>query len=130
MADTPEAPVKHERSTAFKLAVAAVPGIMTILGGVWAIDNHYASAADIQQVQQKMETQVVGVQRSLETQVRSLRQERADDEIFKLEMKKAAQKGKLSPEDSAMLERFLRRSAETNKEQRASDKAEKLSPTK
>lgn len=114
---------KTGHSTTWKLAVAAVPGVMTILGGVWAINNHYASAADIEHVQKKMEEHVVGVQRSLETQVRSLRQERADDEIFKLEMKKASQKGRLSPEDSAMLERFLRRSAETNKEQRAADRA-------
>ncbi len=113
---------KTGHSTAWKLAVAAVPGVLTILGGIWAINNHYASAADIEKVQKKMEDHVVGVQRSLETQVRSLRQERADDEIFKLEMKKASQKGRLSPEDSAMLERFLRRSAETNKEQRAADR--------
>lgn len=113
---------KTGHSTAWKLAVAGVPGVLTILGGIWAINNHYASAADIEKVQKKMEDHVVGVQRSLETQVRSLRQERADDEIFKLEMKKASQKGRLSPEDSAMLERFLRRSAETNKEQRAADR--------
>ena len=108
-----------------KTASSLVAAVVAILGGVWGIDNHYASAADIVQVQRSMELHVNTVQRTLETQVRSLRQERADDEIFKLQMKKEVQKGKLSPEDSAILERFLRRSSETNKEQRVADSAAK-----
>jgi hypothetical protein len=108
-----------------KMVTSVITGVVAVLGAVWAVDNHYASAADITQVQRSMEVQVQTVQRSLETQVRSLRQERADDEIFKLQMKKEAQGGKLSPEDAAMLERFLRRSAETAKEQRAADNAPK-----
>ena len=116
---------KEEPSIPVSLKLSGQVGaaVLTILGALWAIDNHYASAADIAQVQRNMEIHVNTVQHSLETQVRSLRQERADDEIFKLQMKKEAQNGKLSPEDSAMLERFLRRSTETNKEQRAADNA-------
>lgn len=109
-----------------KTITSVITGVVAVLGAVWAVDNHYASAADIEQVQRNVTVQVQTVQRSLETQVRSLRQERADDEIFKLQMKKESQNGKLSPEDAAMLERFLRRSAETSKEQRAADNAPKL----
>lgn len=85
---------------------------MAILGAFWAIDNHYASAADVQVMQ-----------RSMETQIRSLKIERTEDEVFKLEMKKQAQKGKLSPEDEALYQRYLRKLNETNKEQRAADNA-------
>ncbi len=88
---------------------------MAIFGAFWAIDNHYASAADVQVMQ-----------RSMETQIRSLKIERTEDEVFKLEMKKQAQKGKLSPEDEAMYQRYLRKLNDANKEQRAADNA----PTK
>jgi hypothetical protein len=120
MADEEKSP---SVTVSLKTVTVVVTSAVTLLGAVWAIDNHYASAADISQVQRNMEVQVQTVQRSLETQVRTLRQERADDEIFKLQMKKQAQNGKLSPEDAAMLERFLRRSNETAKEQRAADSA-------
>ena len=63
------------------------------------------------------------MQRSMETQIRSLKLERTEDEVFKLDMKKQAQKGKLSPEDEALYQRYLRKLNETNKEQRAADNA-------
>ena len=113
----------HSVTVSVKMVTSVITGAVALLGAVWAVDNHYASAADIDKVQRSLESQVTTVQRSLETQVRSLRQERADDEIFKLQMKKQAQNGKLSPEDAAMLERFLRRAAETAREQRAADNA-------
>ena len=87
-------------------------GLVDILGVFWAIDSHYASAADVQVMQ-----------RSMETQIRSLKLERTEDEVFKLDMKKQAQKGKLSPEDEALYQRYLRKLNETNKEQRAADNA-------
>ena len=93
---------------------STVGAVIAILGGVWGIDSHYASAADI-----------VVLQRSLETQVRSLRIERTEDELFKLDMKKQAQKGKLTPEDEALYQRYLRKLSDTNKEQRAADLAPK-----
>lgn len=92
---------------------STVGAVIAILGGVWAIDSHYASAADIGLLQ-----------RSMETQVRSLRIERTEDELFKLDMKKQAQNGKLSPEDEAMYQRYLRKLTDANKEQRASDNAQ------
>ena len=98
-----------------KTLSSTMVAIVALLGGFWAIDSHYAAAADI-----------VILQRSLETQVRSLRIERTEDELFKLDMKKQAQKGKLSPEDEALYQRYLRKLNDTNKEQRAADNA----PTK
>lgn len=86
--------------------------VLGILGLFWAVDTHYASAADVQVMQ-----------RSMETQIRSLKLERTEDEVFKLDMKKQAQKGKLSPEDEALYQRYLRKLNETNKEQRAADNA-------
>lgn len=97
-----------------KTLSSTMVAIVALLGGFWAIDNHYASAADI-----------VVLQRSLETQVRSLRIERTEDELFKLDMKKQAQNGKLSPEDEALYQRYLRKLNDTNKEQRAADLAPK-----
>ena len=94
---------------------STVGAVIAILGGFWALDNHYASAADI-----------VVLQRSMETQIRSLKIERFEDELFKLDMKKQAQKGKLSPEDEAAYQRHLRKLDVANKEQRAVDNA----PTK
>jgi hypothetical protein len=91
---------------------STVVSVVAILGGFWAIDSHYASAADVQVMQ-----------RSMETQIRSLKIERTEDEVFKLDMKKQAQKGKLSPEDEALYQRYLRKLNETNKEQRAADNA-------
>jgi len=103
-----------EEKTGFSLAKlgSTAAGAMAILGAFWAIDNHYASAADVQVMQ-----------RSMETQIRSLKIERTEDEVFKLEMKKQTQKGKLSPEDTALYQRYLRKLSDTNKEQRAADAA-------
>jgi hypothetical protein len=103
-----------EEKTGFSFAKlgSTAAGIVAILGGFWAIDSHYASAADVQVMQ-----------RSMETQIRSLKLERTEDEVFKLDMKKQAQKGKLSPEDEALYQRYLRKLNETNKEQRAADNA-------
>ena len=89
---------------------STVGAVMAILGAFWAIDNHYASAADVQVMQ-----------RSMETQIRSLKIERTEDELFKLDMKKQAQKGKLSPEDEALYQRYLRKLNDANKEQQAAD---------
>lgn len=89
---------------------STVVSVVALLGGFWAIDNHYASAADVQVMQ-----------RSMETQIRSLKIERTEDELFKLDMKKQAQRGKLTPEDEALYQRYLRKLTDANKEQRSSD---------
>ena len=105
-------PVVQKLGFNFANLSSTVVSVVALLGGFWAIDNHYASAADVQVMQ-----------RSMETQIRSLKIERTEDEVFKLDMKKQAQKGKLSPEDEALYQRYLRKLNETNKEQRAADNA-------
>lgn len=97
-------------SLTLKTASSTIAAIAAILGAFWAIDNHYASAGDVGQLQ-----------RSLESQVRALRSERAEDELFKLDMKKQSQNGKLSPEDAALYQRYSRRLDQTEKEQTISD---------
>lgn len=93
-----------------KLSSSLVAAIVAILGGIWAIDNHYASAKDLDELKQ-----------TLETQVRALRQERTEDEISRLIAKKEAQGGKLSPEETAQYARLLRRQQQTDMEQKVSD---------
>ena len=105
-------PVVQKLGFNFANLSSTVVSVVALLGGFWAIDSHYASAADVQVMQ-----------RSMETQIRSLKLERTEDEVFKLDMKKQAQKGKLSPEDEALYQRYLRKLNETNKEQRAADNA-------
>lgn len=95
-----------------KYASTVIVPIVAILGGVWALDSHYASAADVTQLQ-----------RSVENQVRSLKIERSEDEVFKLDMKKQAQGGKLSPEDAAIHERYLRKLNEAQRDQRNAERA-------
>lgn len=97
-------------SKALKILSSTVVPLAAVMGAFWAIDNHYASAADVQIMQ-----------RSLETQVRSLKIERTEDELFKLDMKKQAQHGRLSPEDEALYQRYLRKLSDANKEQRSAD---------
>ena len=105
-------PIVQKLGFNFANLSSTVVSVVALLGGFWAIDSHYASAADVQVMQ-----------RSMETQIRSLKLERTEDEVFKLDMKKQAQKGKLSPEDEALYQRYLRKLNETNKEQRAADNA-------
>ena len=95
-----------------KILSSIIVPTAAVLGALWAIDSHYASAAD-----------VLVMQRSIETQMRSLKVDRTEDELFKLDMKKQAQKGKLSPEDEALYQRYVRRLSDTSNEQRAADVA-------
>lgn len=97
-------------SLTLKTASSTIGAVVAILGAFWAIDNHYASASDVGQLQ-----------RSLESQVRALRSERAEDELFKLDMKRQSQSGKLSPEDAALYQRYSRRLDQTEKEQTVTD---------
>lgn len=109
-------PEKEEETNAWTKTIKWIGGtvapVMVILGAFWAIDSHYASAADVQTMQ-----------RSLETQVRSLKIERTEDELFKLDMKKQTQRGKLAPEDEALYQRYSRKLSDANKEQRSADAA-------
>lgn len=103
--------VTSEEAEAIKLPISIktissiVGAIVAILGSIWALDNHYASAADVE----KMD-------RSFSTQINQLRQEKVEDELFALDVKKQSQNGRLSPVDQAMYERYKRRLQETMKD--------------
>ena len=94
-------------------AATAIGGIATILGALWAFDGHYASAADLQAVQQTFSKQLT-----------QQRVDNLDDKIFELELKKNKQNGRLSPEDAAMLDRYHRRMDE------AKDQLKQVEPPK
>ena len=99
----------------------SIVALAAVLGAFWTIDSHYASAGDLVQLQNSVEKSVTQMQRSMETQVRTLRRERNEDELSKLDSKKIQQKGKLSVEDTLTRERYLRQIDETAKEQRSAD---------
>jgi len=108
MADDNHVDVKSTTITLNIKAISSViTGLVAIMGSVWAIDNHYASAADVERMQ-----------RGFEGQIRSLRQERAEDELLKLSVKKQLQNGKLDPVDQALYERYQQRVAATQKEEK------------
>lgn len=93
--------------------------LSTIVGVViWAM-MHFISVNEATTIQKYNEIQmqtirqahledVVSLRHVIESQVRILRIERADDEIYRLDSKKTKD-GFLSPEDSAARERMLRR---------------------
>jgi len=93
-------------NTKFTISVKTVSsiigGVVAILGSIWALDNHYASAADVEKVQKGLEAQIV-----------QMRQEKIEDELFMLDIKKQQQNGKLSPLDAALYERYTRKLKES-----------------
>ena len=112
MTDTTEDKIEHAEESvkiSLKTITTIVTGAITILGGIWALDSHYASAADVTQLQ-----------RSMESQITQIRADRIEDELFKLDAKKQAQNGKLDPIDSAIYERYLRRLQAIQQEARTS----------
>ena len=95
-------------------AGAVISSIVTILAAFWAVDSHYATAADLQNVENSFASQMV-----------RNRTEDLDDRIFELELKKSQLKGKLDPIDDAMLERYKRNLRKLEASQNAIKKDEK-----
>lgn len=85
-------------SISIKTISSSLAGIVAILGSFWALDTHYASAEDVNRVQSQVNSQI-----------QQIRQEKIEDELFLLDMKKQQQGGKLNPVDAAMYERYQRR---------------------
>lgn len=81
-----------------KAIAASFGAVVAILGGIWALDTHYASAAD-----------VAAIKQDLGSQIQQMRREKVEDILFELDQKKAAHNGKLSPEDQANYDRQTRR---------------------
>lgn len=85
------------KSAAFKSIATGITAVTTILGGMWALDSHYASAAEVEHIQ-----------RGFSQQIMQMRADDIDDKIFMLQLKKNSQQGRLDPVDAAMLDRHER----------------------
>ena len=106
--------VKNEAtviSNKLKGIAASFGAVVAILGSIWAIDTHYASAAD-----------VAAIKQDLTSQIQQMRREKVEDVLFDLDQKKAAHNGKLSPEDQANYDRQTRRLQEIQQQQNSTNK--------
>ena len=101
--------LKTMRENPLTTGASAIGAIATILGALWAFDGHYATAADLQQTQQTFTQQVT-----------QMREDAIDDKIFELQLKQNQQKGKLSPIDAALLDRYQRKLQELQTQLKAS----------
>lgn len=113
--------VEKHMPTSLKVASSVVTATVAILAAVWAVDQHYATAADLSELKQLNSRGIVELKYSVDTQIRAMRQERTEDEISRLTAKKEVQQGKLSPEDTAQYNRLLRRIRSNDEEQREAD---------
>ena len=80
-----------------KTGAATISAVAMLLGSVWAIDSHYASAADVEKIQ-----------KSVDSKITQFQQQHLENQVFLLDMKKQQQNGKLDPVDAAMAERYRR----------------------
>lgn len=86
-----------EKSGFLKTGAATISAVAMLLGSVWAIDSHYASAADVEKIQ-----------RSVDSKITQFQQQHLENQVFLLDMKKQQQNGVLDPVDAAMAERYRR----------------------
>ena len=86
-----------EKSGFLKTGAATISAVAMLLGSVWAIDSHYASAADVEKIQ-----------KSVDSKITQFQQQHLENQVFLLDMKKQQQNGKLDPVDAAMAERYRR----------------------
>ena len=103
--------------TQLKYGAGIVAAIGTIGASFLALDSRYASAADVQKVEQNVQRQVQMVEHGLTSQMNQQRLQTLEDQIFLLETKKAAQKNKLSPVDQALHERTVRQLEQAQRQQ-------------
>ena len=86
-----------EKSGFLKTGAATISAVAMLLGSVWAIDSHYASAADVEKIQ-----------KSVDNKITQFQQQHLENQVFLLDMKKQQQNGQLDPVDAAMAERYRR----------------------
>ena len=86
-----------EKSGFLGTGVATISAVAMLLGSVWAIDSHYASAADVEKIQ-----------RNVDSKITQFQQQQLENQLFLLDMKKQQQNGHLDPVDAAMAERYRR----------------------
>ena len=88
-----------------KLAGITISGVAAILTSVWAIDNHYASAADISQFRSDVQSQIVEIRRDTTVQTYQLRRESLRDKIEDLNLKEDSQA--LTPYEVRQRDRYI-----------------------
>lgn len=89
--------MSEEKSGFLGTGVATISAVAMLLGSVWAIDSHYASAADVEKIQ-----------KSVDSKITQFQQQQLENQLFLLDMKKQQQNGNLDPVDAAMAERYRR----------------------
>lgn len=85
-------------SPTIKTAASVIVGTAALLGAMWGIDSHYASAADVK-----------GIKEGVSQQIQDFRTQQLEDQIFILELKKQQKEDegkRLEPIDEAMLNRY------------------------
>lgn len=80
-----------------KFAAAAISAVGALLGTVWAIDSHYATAADVSQIQ-----------RGVDDKITRFQSQHLENQLFLLDLRKQQAGGKQDPVDAAMTERYKR----------------------
>lgn len=79
---------------------------IAILTGIWQLDNHYASAADISQFKNEVESQIKEVKIDSQTQLLQIRREGLRDKVEDMNLKEDSQK--LTPYEIRQRERYVK----------------------
>lgn len=88
-----------------KIASASIATVVAILGSIWAIDSHYASAADVNQIKAEVKSQLQELQVDTTLQTYQLRREMLRDKIEDLNLKEDSQK--LTPYETRQRDRYV-----------------------
>jgi hypothetical protein len=102
-----------------KVAFGSIGTVITVVAALFAVDERYAHAADVQKDKQE-------VQAAIMESTQTLRKQMLEDKLFELDIKKAEAKNQaLAPVDAALRERYQRQLQDITKAQygRALDKA-------
>jgi biopolymer transport protein ExbB/TolQ len=92
-----------------KIAFGSIGTIITLIAALFAVDERYAHAADVQQDKQQIQSMI---QESSQT----LRRQMLEDKLFELDIKKAQAKNQqLPPVDAALRDRYQRQLEEISK---------------
>ncbi len=79
---------------------------LAILTGIWQLDNHYASAADISDFKNEVQTQIQEVKVDSQTQLLQIRREGLRDKVEDLNLKEDSQK--LTPYEIRQRDRYVK----------------------
>lgn len=93
------------KESPLKAAGATISGIAAILGSIWALDNHYASAADITEFKTSVQAEIKQIKVDTSLQTYQLRREMLRDKVDDLNIKEDS--GKLSPYEVRQRQRYV-----------------------